>query len=305
MKQVLFIGDINVDIILGGLESFPVVDREVNCESYELTLGSSAVICACNYAALGGKAWFLGLAGRDAYGEFMVRGMSEFGVNTEFVRWTNRVKTGVTVNLIYQSTRTQVTYPGTIAELEATDVGESLIKRFDHIHFAGPYQQTKFRGDITRLLELAEKMGVSTSLDPQWDPRQRWDFMDEWLPLLSYFLPNEDEALSITRKSSIAEACETLALRTSCPVVKMGKEGAYISSEGRLMRVPAVSVEVVDTTGAGDAFDAAFLFSILEKNERLVEAVRFANAAAARSCLFRGGVNARSTYDQILDFMGG
>jgi sugar/nucleoside kinase (ribokinase family) len=100
MMRALFIGDICVDIMMGGMESLPIVDREITCKSFEVTLGGSTVLCACAFAALGGSASFLGLAGNDDYGDFSIRGMQSFGINTDLVRRTNEVKTGVTLNLI-------------------------------------------------------------------------------------------------------------------------------------------------------------------------------------------------------------
>src|SRR4051812_6947693 len=77
MKKLLFVGDINVDVLMGGLVSLPVIDREITCSSFDIAIGSSAVICAAAFASLGGNASFLGLAGSDDYGEFMLRGMKE------------------------------------------------------------------------------------------------------------------------------------------------------------------------------------------------------------------------------------
>ena len=146
-------------------------------------------------------------------------------------------------------------------------------------------------------------MGISTSLDPQWDPAGKWEFMSQWLPLLTWFFPNADEARSITRRDSAERACLALAARTRCPVLKAGKEGALLCADGGVRTVPTPSVKVVDTTGAGDSFDAGFLFAVLEKNMSPADAARFANAVAARSCTFVGGTAARSTYRDVIRLM--
>ncbi|RPJ55649.1 MAG: carbohydrate kinase family protein, partial [Acidobacteria bacterium] len=127
-KKILAIGDINVDIMMGGLASLPQVDREVTCQSFEITMGSSAAIFAVAYACLGGTISFLGLAGKDAYGDFMLDGMKRFGIATDLIRRTGRVKTGVTVNLIFENTRSQVTYPGTISEFSGADIDEQVFR---------------------------------------------------------------------------------------------------------------------------------------------------------------------------------
>ncbi len=304
MKKVLFVGDINVDVIMGGLETFPVKDREITCKSFEITMGSPAVICACAYASLGGKASFLGLAGNDDYGDFMLKEMKDFNIKTDLVSRTDKVKTGVTVNLIFRHTRTQVTYPGTIAEFSGSNVDKSKLAQFDHIHFAGPYLQTRFVSEITNLLIYVRKKGITTSLDPQWDTGEKWKYMEEWLPLLTYLFVNTDEARSITGASSLDEACGELARNTRCPLIKAGKKGVYVSDGGTIHLIPAMKVEVADTTGAGDSFAGGFLFATLEKKMSTYDAAAFANAVAARSCTFVGGTNARSTFEDIIKIIG-
>ncbi len=305
MPRTLFIGDINVDVMMGGMESLPVVDREVTCQTYDVVMGASTVICACAYASLGGGASIAGLAARDDYGEFMIRGLGELGVKTDLVRRTDQVRTGVTVNLIYGSTRTQVTYQGTLAEFDGREVPDSILDGFDHVHFGGIYLLHKLRPEITRLLKAAAARGVTSSLDPQWDSSEKWDGMDEWLPLLTYLFVNEHEAPSLARAASPAEACKKLAARTHMPLVKVGPDGVLLCVDGEVKSVPSYSVDVVDTTGAGDSFDAGFLFATIEKKMDPAAACAFANAVAARSCTFVGGVNARTSYEDALRFREG
>ena len=295
MSKVLFIGDINVDVIMSGLASFPQPDKEITCESFEVVMGSSAVIAAVAYASLGGITAISGLAGEDDYGEFMLKGLRDAGIDTFLVQRTKRFGTGVTINLIQGRTRTQVTYPGTIAAFDGTGLDRSALRDVAHVHFAGPYLQTGFRPRITGILKTAMDLGVSTSLDPQWDETESWELMDEWLPMLSYLFVNEDEAISITGTDCATQACGLLAARTECPVVKTGRQGAMVVDDGRVTSRSPVDVDVIDTTGAGDNFDAGFLFAVLEKKMPRVEACDFANAVASRSCTFVGGTDARST----------
>jgi len=303
MQKVLYVGDINVDVMMGGLASFPVADKEITCESFDVVMGSSAVIAACAYAALGGNTAVCGLAGLDDHGDFMMKGLQEAGIDISLVQRTAEVGTGVTVNLIQDRIRTQVTYPGTIEAFDGAGLDRSALADVDHVHFAGPYLQTRFRPRVTYVLEIAKDLGASTSLDPQWDPTGRWEFMDEWLPLLSYLFVNEDEAMSITGSESAAQACRSLGERTACPVVKTGKDGALVLDDDRIESRPPIDVEVVDTTGAGDNFDAGFLFAVLEKKMNRVEACEFGNAVASRSCAFVGGTNAGSTYQDVMNLM--
>lgn len=303
MSTVLFVGDINVDIVMGGLKTLPVVDREITCETFEITMGSTTVFAACAYAFLGGSSFMLGLAGNDDYGRFMVQGMQKFGIDTRFVQFTDTVKTGVTVNLIHKSSRTQITYPGTIAELGTDHIDPTVFQHIDHAHFAGIYQQYKLQPDLTRLLMTAKSQGITTSLDPQWDESEQWEGIEEWLPLLSYLFINEDEALSITRADCVEDAWKALSEKTSCPVIKSGEKGSLIGGEHGLTWTPAFPVDVVDTVGAGDAFDAGFLFAVQDKGMSTQRAARFANAVGARNCLSIGGVNTSLDYQTTIQFM--
>lgn len=301
-KKVLFLGEINVDLMLGGLESFPIRDREISCQSFEITMGSSTAICACAYSSLGGDTSFMGLAGADAYGDFMVGGMHDFGIDTTHVERTSDVNTGVTVNLIHETSRTQVTYPGTISAFSRDHIDVAALGSFDHVHLAGLYLQHALRPSVAEILSEARARGATTSLDPQWDATEKWEFMDRWLPLLDYLFVNADEACSITRIPDPEAACRELSDRTAFAVVKDGARGVIFSSSGDVKRVPAIPVEVIDTTGAGDSFNAGFLYGRLDQNMTIEEALRFGTAVAARSCTFVGGVNARSSYQDALDF---
>jgi sugar/nucleoside kinase (ribokinase family) len=302
-KKVLFLGEINVDLMLGGLESFPIRDREISCQSFEITMGSSTAICACAYASLGGDTSFMGLAGSDAYGDFMVDGMHEFGIDTTYVARTSSVNTGVTVNLIHENSRTQVTYPGTISAFSRDEVAFDALGKFDHVHLAGLYLQHDLRPSVEEILAEARARGTSTSLDPQWDATEKWEYMEHWLPLLDYLFVNADEACSIVKSSDPEAACLELSRRTTFPVVKDGARGIIFSSENKTLRIPAIPVEVVDTTGAGDSFNAGFLYGRLDHDMTIEEALHFGVGVAGRSCTFVGGVNARSSYQDVLEFI--
>lgn len=305
MKKVLFVGEINVDVMMGGMPTPPIVDREVPATSWEVVLGGSTMLSACAYSSLGGDASFAGLAGKDDYGEFMLRGMRDFRLNADLVLYSTEVRTGVTVNMISGNTRTQATYPGTIEEYDGTGLDEAALRKFNHIHFAGVYLETKLRPHLTRILETARRLGLTTSLDPQWDATEQWEYMDQWQPLLTYLFVNEDEAVSITKAPSPQEALRVLAKRTSLPLVKMGKEGVLALVDGEVKAIRGKEVKPVDTTGAGDSFDAGFLYATLEKSMPLPDAIRFANATGGRSCLYVGGTSARSSYDDVIKFMQG
>jgi len=301
MKKVVFAGDFNVDLIMDGLEATPVPDHEVGCTSFDLVMGSTTCITATAYACLGGGAWFGGLSGRDDFGRFMLEGLRSAGVHTEMVRIDPDLKTGLTVNLVKDRERIQVTYAGSMGLFRLEDIPDALLDGMAHLHLSGIYQAHALLPRITELLERAAARGATCSLDCQWDPGERWEHLDEWLPRLDWLFANSQEARSMTHGAP--DPVRALAARTRCPVIKNGADGASVMVDGRRLDLPATRVEVVDTIGAGDNFDAGFLYAVLERGMTTAEAARVGNAAAARSCTFRGGTQARSTWQQVRDFM--
>jgi ribokinase len=305
MRKTVFLGDFNVDLIMDGMEAEPQPDQEVGCSSFNLAIGASSCIAACAYACLGGDGWSCGMAGDDAFGRFMIEGLESCGVHTRLVRRDPGEKTGVTVNLVRGAGRYQVTYPGSMERLSVADIPDELFRDLRHLHVAGVYQAKTLLPGIGALLRRARSAGATTSLDCQWDPTQRWEHLREWLPDVDWLFANEVEALSMTALAGhgAVEALEALTEMCACPVVKRGPLGAILMADGRPLSVPGVKVPVIDTIGAGDNFDAGFLYAVTEGGMPLPQAARFAVAAAGRSCTFRGGTAARSTLKDIQRFM--
>ncbi len=303
-SKVVFLGDFNVDLIMDGLSGLPEPDREIGCTGFEIAIGASSCITAAAYAGLGGRASVCGMSGNDELGAFMRARLTEAGATTDLVVKSAGVGTGITVNLVQGKGRIQVTYPGAMGELAAAHVPAAAFDGLRHLHVSGVYQMASLLPDVDGLLSRAADAGASTSLDCQWDPTEHWDRLDGWLARVDWLFVNEQEARSMTGESGPEQALRALALRTRCPVLKAGPAGAWVmDGEGRSVNVPALRVTVVDTIGAGDNFDAGFLFAALEKARGPADAARFANAAAARSCTFRGGTAAHSTYQDVIRFM--
>jgi len=303
MNRVVFLGDFNVDLIMDGLEVPPVEDHEIGCSSFDIVMGSSSCIAAAAYARLGGSASVCGLCGADEFGAFMRARLSEAGVRTGLVLGAEALKTGVTVNLVRGRGRSQVTYPGAMGAFSAAHVPGRMFASLRHLHVSGVYQARSLLPDVAGILGRAADAGATLSLDCQWDPTERWENLDTWLPRVDWLFVNEQEARSMTGHAEPADQLRALASRTRRPVLKAGPAGAWIVDAGRERHVPGFVVQVVDAIGAGDNFDAALLYAVIEKAMDLPAAARFANAAAARSCTFRGGTDARSTYRDVIHFM--
>jgi ribokinase len=303
VKPVVFLGDLNVDMIMDGLQGVPTPDHEIGCSSFDIVMGASCCIAAAAYARLGGAASVCGLSGTDDLGAFMRARLAEAGVKTGLVSRDPARKTGVTVNLVQENGRSQVTFPGAMGAFSTAHIPAGLFRRARHLHIAGVYQALSLIPDIASVLARAADAGATTSLDCQWDPTERWENLDAWLPRVDWLFVNEQEARSMTGEAEPQRALRALAARTRRPVLKAGSAGAWVMDGNGELHVPGQAVTVVDTIGAGDTFDAGFLFAVIEKDMETGPAARFANAAAARSCTFRGGTAAASTFQDVIRFM--
>lgn len=304
MKRILVIGELNVDLIVSGLPSLPVLGQELLCEDFQMALGSSSAICAGWLAALGAAVDFWGKVGRDPYGESVVNELERRGIGTEGVIRDPDIRTGVTVSLTYAQDRAMCTYLGSIAALRLDDLDLSLLARYDHLHSASIFLQRGLRPGLPALYQAAKEAGLTTSLDSGWDPEEQWgrDIFDV-LPYVDFFVPNEVEALSFTGTSTVEGAATELSRYTGTVVVKLGQQGALARAGEQVWEAPGFEVEVVDTTGAGDAFNAGFMYAHIVEGRSIPDALRFANACGAIAVTTIGGPTASASAAEVDAFV--
>ena len=152
---------------------------------------------------------------------------------------------------------------------------------------------------LPRIFERARSLGLSTSLDTNYDPSEQWRGFDELLSVTNVFLPNEAEACSLTREENAELAATKLAGRVETLAIKLGAQGALGLSKDQKVRVASIPVKVVDTVGAGDSFDAGFIYGYLQ-GWPLEKTLRAAAICGARSTQAAGGTAAQATLDEVL-----
>jgi sugar/nucleoside kinase (ribokinase family) len=289
--DVIVAGEINVDLIVR--EAPPLeLDKELLAKDMDLILGGSSSITAFNLARLGARVGFVGVVGEDAFGRYCAERLRRAGVDLEHLRWARKAKTGITIWLTQGARRAGVTYPGTIAMLRAADVPSDYLARARHLHVGAYFFQKRLHAGAAALFRRARRLGLTTSLDTNYDPAEQWDSgLREVLKHTDIFFPNEDEALRITRAPDVCEAAHQLGALARIVAVKLGAEGALVATEGRMFKVPAVRVKAVEMTGAGDSFNAGFL-SRFVRGASLEECARAGVQAGARAVTRVGGTAA-------------
>jgi len=298
---VIVVGELNVDLILNRIDSFPEMGKEKLAEEMTLTLGSSSAIFASNLSSLGSNVSFLGRIGQDSFGDLVISSLESKGVNTDLVIRSEDLKTGATIILNYDEDRAMVTHAGAMESLILEDITEESLKKAQHLHFSSYFLQPGIKSTLIDVFKMAKRIGLTTSFDAQWDPEEKWDLdLLSMLPSVDVFLPNKQELLHLTQKSSIDEALEYLAPVANTIAVKLGNKGSLVFSDGnKFQRDPFLNTNVIDAIGAGDSFNAGFIHKFIQKYS-IDECQDFGNLMGAVSTTAAGGTTAFKDYESVI-----
>jgi sugar/nucleoside kinase (ribokinase family) len=299
MLDILVLGELNADLILRGDVVPEWNQTEKLIDDAALTLGSSSAIFACGAARLGLRVAFVGVVGDDLLGRFCREALDARGVDTSGVVVDPALRTGMTVILQLPDDRAMLTFPGAIPMLRAELVDPALLQASRHIHVGSYFWQTALHPGLPALFAQARARGASTSLDTQWDPSGEWAGLDDVLAATDILLPNEAEACALARTTDWRRALESLAARVPTVAIKRGGSGAAAMRSAALAEVTAPSVQVVDAVGAGDSFDAGFVYGVLA-GWPLDRSLALAVACGALSTRAAGGTAAQPTLEEAL-----
>lgn len=300
MHDLLVVGEINVDLILQDDQIAPVFGQEILVQDALLTMGGSSVIVAVGAARLGLDTAFMGLVGDDEFGRFMLREMATAGVDVSAVEVDPAQRTGITVSLSTAADRAMITFMGTIDKLRGEQVPDDLLSQAKHLHVGSFFLQTALRAGLPDLFSRAHAAGMTTSLDCGWDPQGQWgQALNLVLNHVDLLVPNETEALHITGEATIDAALAALAQRVPTVAIKLGAQGGIAQQEGEIARAEALNIDVVDTTGAGDTFNAGFLYGYIN-GWPLAKALRLGCVCGSLSTQASGGTTAQPTLEEAL-----
>ena len=301
--DLLVAGEINPDLILTDPNLKPQFKQvEILVEDAALTAGSSSVIFACGAARLGLRVAFIGVVGKDLFGAFMLEVLESRGVDVSHVIVDENQVTGLSVILNRTNDRSILTHLGAINALRGEQVTDALLAQTRHLHVASYFLQTSLQPGMADLFQRAQAFELTTSLDTNWDPQENWVGVYELLKLTTVFLPNENEALSLTGASTVEEAAERLAAQASIVAVKMGADGGLVFDGETLYRAPIIPVDVLDTVGAGDTFDAGFIYGFLQ-GWPLERCLKLGVVCGSLSTRMAGGIASQPVLDEALRFL--
>jgi sugar/nucleoside kinase (ribokinase family) len=298
--DITIAGEINLDLILYGLPEQLPTERELLASGFTITLGSSSAILAHNLAALGSRVGFVTKVGDDAFGALAMERLCERGVDMGSV--AHGATSGVTFILPHGERRHILTYPGTISELRFDDLNLDYLADARHFHMSSIFLQRALLPDVSRLFRYMKSAGLTTSLDTNDDPDDRWgEMLDEIFPHIDILLPNEREAIKMSHANDLETALMRLAQKVETVVVKMGANGAIGVRGGHRFNAPAVPATIIDPIGAGDSFDAGFLYQFV-RGADLTTCMAWGNASGAFSTTACGGTEAFRDTARMHDF---
>jgi sugar/nucleoside kinase (ribokinase family) len=307
--DVYVIGDVNPDILVIGEDAMPEFGQvEKLVETVRLTVGGSSAITACGLARLGLRVAHGGVVGDDLLGRAIRDALEAQGVDVSSVIVDPAIPTGATVILGKGDNRALLTATGTIDRLRAEDVPRAVLSWTRHVHAGSTGIQPRLRPGLPQLFREARAAGATTSFDANWDPERRWEGSLAILAAADIFFPNEREAALITGRDDPLEAAHRLVAMAeeegrdpaAGPLIvalKLGAEGALAVRGDEALRLPADRVAVVDSTGAGDSFDAGFIRAFLD-GRPLAEMLALAVACGTLSTRAAGGVEGQATLEE-------
>ena len=308
MKTIFCIGELLIDWISTDINSSLV--ESVNFIKKAGGAPANVTIAA---SRLGGKASFAGKVGKDAFGLFLKETLDQENVDTTNLILANEYTTFAYVSIKKGGERDFIFMRGADALLRKEEINLPSENAVFHFGSATGFLGKELTKTYLETLEYALEKGFFISFDPNFrealwpNPEKFIEFSKDFISKSDLIKLSEEEALLISGKKDLQEAIATFKLKKNAIVcVTLGKNGTLLYFQEKLEIVPSISVEAIDTTGAGDAFIGAVLKQVCDKTpesyNEIKNYVSFANKVAAISTTKLGAIEALPTLEQILKY---
>jgi ribokinase len=276
------------------------VDDEVEAHEFNAYLGGDAANVAAQASKLGLKTAIISCIGNDNQGRISKVALKNLGIDISNIQTTKQKKTGMVISIVCEDgQRNLITYRGANGDLVLEKYHENILRSSKFVHISDPQPQI-----IKRLPELINSKETIVSFDP--GAISAHGGLDKIKPIMSiskYYFCNQTELRMITNENDL-DIGARLILNNGPEIVflKYGDKGCRIYTHGKTISFPAFSVKAIDTTGAGDAFDAAMIYALIKKIP-LKYAGYFANAAGALVTQSIGSQTSQPSLTKIKEFL--
>ena len=300
-NKCLVIGDLNIDLIFSKINRFPEMGSEVLAGKSFLDIGGSGGIFSAVLSRLGVETYIISEIGNDHFGRFLMDKLREFGVNTDLIKVSENKNTGITVTASYPEDKYQMSELITINTMNFVKIQKDIIEDTNHIHFTSYYMMKNLIPKYMDIIKEIKKINnsITFSIDTNDDPDDNWnDNLLAVLKNIDILFLNKKEALRISGSTDIKGAVEMLNDLVDMVVIKLGSKGSLARLTGDLIEAKALKIDFLDSTGAGDNFDAGFIYGYL-KGLDTESTLRIANICGGKSVGSIGGVGRIERFLQL------
>ncbi len=303
MKEIdiIGVGEVVVDWVTE-VPHFPEPDEKIDALSENYFAGGVTANFLVAAAHLGVRCGFIGAVGDDSYGDFLISNFRKERVNTQFLIKKRGKKTPVNFIFIAQGEKTIIQSPHMqTTKIEVSDIQKEYIKNSTLLHTTLIHPKVS-----KKAIDIAKEKNVKISIDLETQIAKRgWKELKETLLKADVLLANKGGAKVLTSKNSPEDAAKFL-IEKGVPIIiiTLGGNGVLLATKNYQKRIPAFKVEkVLDTTGAGDVFNAAFSVGYWIHNWDLEKSCRLANAAAALKISHLGARSGLPSEKEVLKFL--
>ncbi len=297
VSDVLVLGDYFLDIIITGLPEVPRLGADLFGQALEVAPGGAYNLVLALHRLEVQVRWAARL-GNDLFSRFVLEEAQREGLDTSLFEFLDAPYRSLSLSFSFAQDRGFISYidpapPGTPLE---EFIRRARPRWVVNLPFDGSEE-------ARRLIHLVHAAGGNVYTDCQYITQTLDEpGLTETLALTDVFAPNESEARQLTGAPDAFSAAEILARYCPLVVIKRGGEGAFARSGQQVWQSPPLSLPVVDTTGAGDCFNAGFLFGLL-RGETIETCLRYGNICGGLSVTQRGGARAAPTLAQLKQYL--
>jgi len=299
--DVIGIGEVCIDWT-AKVKRLPEPDEKIFAEDYQLFVGGVTANFLTALSKLGGNVGFIGGVGKDQYGDMIIDALTRQGIDlSNLIRYEEN-RTAVNFVIVDEKGEKAIIQDKYLMENVPPPefIDEKYIVSAKAIHTTAIKVSSALKG-----FEIAKKYDLTTSFDLEKHVAEYGlDSLKPILKLTDILMPNKLGIRSLTGEEDLVKAArKMLKLGPQIVVITLGSRGSMVVLKDDVIKVPAFKVNVVDTTGAGDEFNAAFIYGLVIRGWDYYKSSLFANAAAAIKCTKLGAQTGQPKYDEVIEFL--
>lgn len=313
MRKVLTIGEALIDFIP---EEKGVSLKDVS--KFIKFSGGAPANVAATISKLGGKSAFIGKLGNDGFGDFIIENLRNVNVNTEYILRTDKANTALAFVVLKDDGDREFSFyrkPSADMLLDKSEIKEEWFDKGDILHFSSvDLIEAPVKYAHIRAIEIAKEKKCIVSFDPN-VREPLWDDLKECKRTILEFIPkadilkiSTDEIEFITGNNNERESIDSFFVGdVKIVILTRGKDGASIFTKDKEVNISGIEIKAVDTTGAGDSFIGAFLYSIINKEidisnvsyDLLKVIGDFSNKVGAITASRKGAISSTPTIEEV------